>query len=291
MADAEHWHEWTSSVRSIKLLDDGPMRIGSRALVRQPKFPPALWKVTALDPGRSFTWRTGAPTAWVYADHSVIPITEGSRARLRVSFDGPIARLMGRVTSAINSRYLALEASGLKRRSEERAASSAAARPAEPVRIHMAIAGLGIIFYSPWAVQHITPGTDYLETNFLEARDIARHVNASSLTGFGTGGPGDYELVISGQAPNPEARAGAQYSVELGLDVRGGTVCFRDLYDLIRWEPECPPDQSLNFIDGFYRVTVFTTPTPVDQTQFIYMSFVRVPEKLALHFTGAPALC
>jgi len=61
MSDVEHWHEWTPSIRGIRLLDQGPLRIGSRAIVRQPKFPPAMWKVTAIDPGKSFTWVSGTP--------------------------------------------------------------------------------------------------------------------------------------------------------------------------------------------------------------------------------------
>ena len=120
MSDIERWHEWTASVRSVKRLDDGPLRIGSRAVIRQPKFPPAIWKVTAIDPGRSFTWISGAPTVWVHAHHSVVPIPGGARATLGLHFHGPLARLLGRMTSAINDSYLAMEAAGLKRRSEGR---------------------------------------------------------------------------------------------------------------------------------------------------------------------------
>jgi uncharacterized protein YndB with AHSA1/START domain len=119
MADAERWHEWTTSVRSIRRLDSGPLRVGSRALVRQPRFPPAIWKVTALDPGRSFTWKNGVPGMWVYAHHSVEPAEGGARAKLRLNYEGVIGRLMGRVTHAITNRYLGLEAAGLKRRSED----------------------------------------------------------------------------------------------------------------------------------------------------------------------------
>ena len=120
MEDAEHWHEWTPSVRSIRLLDTGPLRVGSRALVRQPKFPPGVWQVTALDPGRSFTWRTGLPLMWVHAHHYVTPIEGGTRATLSLRFVGPLGRLMGRLTRDINNRYLEYEAAGLKKRSEKR---------------------------------------------------------------------------------------------------------------------------------------------------------------------------
>lgn len=121
MSDAERWHEWTASVRSIRRLDEGPLRLGSRALVRQPKFPPAMWTVTALEPGRSFTWKSGAPGMWVYAQHSVTPIEAGTRATLSLHFDGALGRLLGRATRKINDRYLGMEAAGLKRRSEEHA--------------------------------------------------------------------------------------------------------------------------------------------------------------------------
>ena len=120
MEDAEHWHEWTPSVRSIRRLDKGPLRVGSRALIRQPKFPPALWQVTALEPGRSFTWKSGLPLMWVFAQHSVTPIDGGTRATLSLHFAGPLARMLGRMTRDINNRYLGYEAAGLKKRSEER---------------------------------------------------------------------------------------------------------------------------------------------------------------------------
>lgn len=121
MLDAEKWHEWTPSVRSIRLLDRGPLRIGSRALIRQPRFPPAMWKVTALEPGRSFTWKSGAPAIWVHARHSVAASGAGTRAVLSLDYEGVIGKLLGRLTRRITNRYLDLEAAGLKHRSEQRA--------------------------------------------------------------------------------------------------------------------------------------------------------------------------
>jgi uncharacterized membrane protein len=124
MSDAERWHEWTPSVRSVRRLDSGPLRVGSRALIRQPRFPPAVWKVTALDPGRSFTWKSGAPGMWVHAQHAVVPLSGGTRATLTLRYEGPLGRLLGRMTRAITNRYLDFEAAGLKRRSEEIARAS-----------------------------------------------------------------------------------------------------------------------------------------------------------------------
>jgi len=119
MADVERWHEWTPSVRSIRLLDAGPLRVGSRALVRQPRFPPAMWKVTALDPGRSFSWKSGAPGMWVHGSHSAMAWGDGTRAVLSLHFEGVMGNLLGRLTRGITNRYLGFEAAGLKHRSEK----------------------------------------------------------------------------------------------------------------------------------------------------------------------------
>ena len=117
MSDVEHWPEWTASVTSIRRLDKGPFAVGSRAIIKQPKFPPALWKVTAIEPNR-FTWKSGMPGLWVFGRHSVDPNAGGSRATLSVEYTGLLGPLMGRLTRGITKRYLKLEAEGLKKRSE-----------------------------------------------------------------------------------------------------------------------------------------------------------------------------
>jgi len=118
ISDAERWHEWTPSVRSIRLLDNGPLAVGTRALIRQPKFPPAVWTITAIEPGWSFTWTSGAPGMRVFAQHSIEPTAAGSRATLSLHYEGAIGRLLARWTRGITNRYLGYEAAGLKARSE-----------------------------------------------------------------------------------------------------------------------------------------------------------------------------
>ena len=117
MSDVERWHEWTPSVRSVRLLDK-PLAVGSRAWIRQPKFPPALWAVTAIEPGRGFIWKSGTPGMWVYGHHTVEPAAGGARATLRLHYEGMLAALLARMTRGITNRYLDYEAAGLKARSE-----------------------------------------------------------------------------------------------------------------------------------------------------------------------------
>lgn len=118
MKDVERWHEWTASITGIRVTQGGPLRVGSRAWVRQPKLPPARWEVTELEEGRQFTWVSRAPGILVTARHAVEPAGAGTRATLSIHYGGPLGPLLARLTRSVNDRYLALEAAGLKRRSE-----------------------------------------------------------------------------------------------------------------------------------------------------------------------------
>jgi hypothetical protein len=49
MRDVERWPERTPTVTSVRLRTPPPLAVGSRAMIRQPKLPPALWRVVDLD--------------------------------------------------------------------------------------------------------------------------------------------------------------------------------------------------------------------------------------------------
>ena len=117
VADVERWHEWTPTVTSITRMDKGPLAVGSRARIRQPRLPPATWEVTELVPGRSFTWVTRSPGVRVRAEHGVEPVGGGTRVTLSVRFTGLLGPFVARLTRRLNERYLALEAKGLAERS------------------------------------------------------------------------------------------------------------------------------------------------------------------------------
>lgn len=122
----------------------------------------------------------------------------------------------------------------------------------------MEIAGLGIICYSPFAAGQLRAGQDYLTTSFTRPEDVAAHVLRGDITAFCTGSSGHFELVVSDEPLDSAALQGAAFKVRLCLEVRDSQVCFRDLYDLLRWSPHCPDGQSISLAEGFY----FSRSTP-----------------------------
>lgn len=120
-SEIELWSEWTASITKIEKLAPGPLAIGLRARVRQPKLPTAIWRVTDVQENRGFTWVSTSPGAHVTGIHSIEPLADGSRATLSITFAGPIALLVGWLSRSLTQHYLRLEANGLKARSEQRA--------------------------------------------------------------------------------------------------------------------------------------------------------------------------
>ncbi len=85
LREIKRWPEWTPTVTSIQRLDNGPLVVGSRARIRQPKLPPADWAEFHLGdrgPGRSCDRPAlGRSACERKPGHSVAHLRRARRAR------------------------------------------------------------------------------------------------------------------------------------------------------------------------------------------------------------------
>lgn len=127
MHDVERWPEWTPSVTSAELLDSGPLTVGSRVRMKQPKLPASELTVTELEENRGFTWVSQTPGLLATGRHEIEPEGSGSRVALSMSFEGTLGPLVELLVRDLTQRYVRMEADGLKTRSEnlEKQAASA----------------------------------------------------------------------------------------------------------------------------------------------------------------------
>jgi hypothetical protein len=117
--DVERWHEWTPSITGIQRHERGPLAVGSRATVRQPKLPTNNFIVTKLEEDRGFDWESRSPALRGIGHHWIEPVGGGSRVTLGVDFRGFLAPIVRRFYGGLTQRYIEIEAAGLKQRSED----------------------------------------------------------------------------------------------------------------------------------------------------------------------------
>jgi uncharacterized membrane protein len=119
LVEVGEWPKWTKSMDSVELLDEGPLRLGSRARIKQPGMPALIWEVTELTEGRSFTWQAKTPGAVTIGRHEVTATADGSSLLLSVEQHGLLAAILKPLTGARVRRFMQMEAEGLKACSEK----------------------------------------------------------------------------------------------------------------------------------------------------------------------------
>lgn len=120
LVDVEGWPAWTKSMREIERLETGPLAVGSRSRVTQPKGRPMVWTVTELKPMRTFTWVATQPGLSIEAVHRIDEDGDGVRTTLELIMTGPLAWLASLTAGSRVRSYVHMESNGLKRAAESR---------------------------------------------------------------------------------------------------------------------------------------------------------------------------
>ncbi|MBB5873399.1 hypothetical protein F4553_006833 [Allocatelliglobosispora scoriae] len=116
--DVEKWPSLTTTMQRVDRVDQGPLRVGSSARIKQPGQSTALWTVDHLDEGRAFSWRTRRMGLSMTGSHLVEPTPSGCRNTLAIEVTGRGARLFGIAFGALLRASLALENAGFKAAAE-----------------------------------------------------------------------------------------------------------------------------------------------------------------------------
>jgi len=119
LMDVERWHEWTKSIQSVTPLEKGPLALGSRYRIVQPKLSPLVWEVVMQDPGKGFAWIAQAPGLLTRGEHWVISSASGGVVFKSVLIQkGFLAPVVNWFLGGLTRRYMEMEAQGLRQRSE-----------------------------------------------------------------------------------------------------------------------------------------------------------------------------
>lgn len=119
--DVERWPERIPTVDAVELLDAGPLAVGSRVRLQQPRLPTAVWTVTELAEGSSFTWESRSPGVILTAAHTVESRADRSRLTLALTVAGPLAGIGWLLSRSLTTRYVETEAASIKLAAESSA--------------------------------------------------------------------------------------------------------------------------------------------------------------------------
>jgi hypothetical protein len=156
------------------------------------------------------------------------------------------------------------------------------------------ISGMGLVFYSPFAARHIKDGEDYLASTFEDPRNVQEQAQRGELVGVNVGTPGSFILSFFDGYPAAEVLERMAYKLRLGIQVRDGRLCVRDLFDLMNWSADSPTTQCLEIEDGSYHLTLLSSDPPsgvLGDNQLILVYLQKLDEFPQLHYEGVPTLC
>jgi Polyketide cyclase / dehydrase and lipid transport len=122
ISDLDRWAELLPTVDAIeRIADPGPIAVGTRFRVDQPRLPVAEWEVTIWRPDAGFTWESRSPGVRAVGTHWLRSEGAGTRLKLGIRWDGPLAPVMSWLFREKARRYVELEAATIAELAEGQA--------------------------------------------------------------------------------------------------------------------------------------------------------------------------
>jgi hypothetical protein len=90
-------------------------------MIKQPGQRRALWTVTELTPGHTFSWESRRRGMTMTGSHRVDPEGAGSRNTLTITMSGPLTPVLGPLLAPLMRRVLRTENACFAERAEHRA--------------------------------------------------------------------------------------------------------------------------------------------------------------------------
>ena len=118
--EIERWPELLEAMTSLQRLDEGPLRVGSSARIKQPGQPTRVWTVTRFEPGHLFAWTTKALGTCMEGSHHLSEEGDGCVHRLELELTGATAGIVGRLLRGQLLKAITTENEGFKAAAESR---------------------------------------------------------------------------------------------------------------------------------------------------------------------------
>ena len=116
--DVESWPNVTPTITKIERLDQGPLKVGASARIKQPAQRERIWTVTALEPKKRFSWATRAMGMKMTGGHHLSESTGGTTNTLTLDVEGGLAPVLGPLMRRTLLKSIATENEGFKRAAE-----------------------------------------------------------------------------------------------------------------------------------------------------------------------------
>lgn len=125
--DVESWPDATPTMTSVERLDEGELRVGSRARIVQPRQRPRVWTVDVLDAPRRFRWSARMGSVTMTGGHELSEVDGGTHNVLTLELTGFGSGLLGRLAGRQLAAALRAENEGFRDAVSSRSSAASSA--------------------------------------------------------------------------------------------------------------------------------------------------------------------